>query len=86
MEDGLFPNNNSDGTRSYLTPALVGSNFPLFVLKTYMLIALKDPLNTPNLFRFFDAKFLSKKLMVSLLGVFKTSASQAYVSNRVELN
>lgn len=84
IEDGLLPNNYSEGTRSYVTPDLVGFNFPLFVLKTYMILAIKDPLNIPNLLRFFDSKFLVKKLLANFLGIFKQSARHAYVSNRIE--
>lgn len=85
IEDGLLPNNYSEGTRSYVTPDLVGFNFPLFVLKTYFMMAVRDPLNIPNLFRFFDYKFLAKKLFANFLGIFKSSATQAHINNRVAL-
>jgi hypothetical protein len=85
IQDGLLPNNYSEGTRSYVTKDLVGFNFPFFVLKTYVLLALRDPLNIPNLFSFFDKKFLAKKLFANFSGMLKPTAKGAIVSNAAPL-
>ncbi len=85
IKDGLLPNNYSEGTRSYVTKDLVGFNFPFFVLKTYALLALRDPLNIPNLFSFFDKKFLAKKLFANFSGMLKPTAKGAIVSNSAPL-
>ncbi|MEK7815945.1 MAG: radical SAM protein [Pseudomonadota bacterium] len=65
IPDGLLPTNYSDGSRAYTPPELKDFNFPRFILKTYLLMCLRDPLNVPYMITLFDPLMLAKKLFLN---------------------
>lgn len=71
IPDGLMPANYSDGSRPYTPPALRDFNFPRFVLKTYLSMALRDPLNLPYMISLFSPGMIAKKLLSNFMATFK---------------
>lgn len=72
IEDGLMPINYSDGVRVYTPPELRNFNFPRFILKTYFLMALRNPMNIPYMITLFNPMMLARKLysnFMSMLGL-----------------
>ena len=67
--DGLLPENYSDGTRVYTPKELKSFNFPAYILKTYIGIALRDPLNIPYMFKIFGGKMIFVKVWRNVLGM-----------------
>jgi hypothetical protein len=72
IEDGLLPQNYSDGSRAYTPENLKDFNFAMFVLKTYLMMVLRDPMNLPYMLRIFGVKMVFRKLLSNIVGVFKT--------------
>jgi anaerobic magnesium-protoporphyrin IX monomethyl ester cyclase len=70
IEDGLMPINYSDGVRVYTPPGLKNFNFPMFVLRKYLSIMLRDPLNIPYMFTLFHPLILVKKVSKNIFGMF----------------
>jgi hypothetical protein len=67
--DGLLPENYSDGTRVYTPKELKNFNFPAYILKTYIGIALRDPLNIPYMFKIFGGKMIFVKVWRNVLAM-----------------
>lgn len=70
IEDGLMPQNYSDGVRVYTPPELKNFNFPRFVLKQYLFIALRNPFKIPYMISLFTPKLLVRKLLLNIKAVF----------------
>ncbi len=66
ISDDLLPSNYSSGERAYTAPELAGFNFSAFVLKTFIGIAFKDPLNIPYMFSLFSKWLIIKKVLQNL--------------------
>lgn len=75
IPDGLMPSNYSDGSRPYTPPALRDFNFPKFVLKTYLRMALREPLNLPYMISLFSVGMIAKKLFSNFVASFRRGAS-----------
>ena len=73
IEDGLMPINYSDGVRVYTPPGLENFNFPMFVLKKYLSLMLRDPLNIPYMIRLYRPLMLAKKVGKNFLNMFDKS-------------
>lgn len=77
IEDGLMPINYSDGMRAYTPPELKDFNFSKFILKTYLLMALRNPANIPYMIKLFDPAMVVKKVFrnsLSMLGLRRTQS------------
>jgi anaerobic magnesium-protoporphyrin IX monomethyl ester cyclase len=70
IKDGLLPYDYIDGSIAYLTPGLVGFNFSRFVLKNYLLLALRDPLNIPYALSLFSPSMAIKRLFLNIINGF----------------
>jgi hypothetical protein len=66
IEDGLMPKNFSDGIRSYTPPALRNVNFPKLVLKLYLNLAFREPLNIPYMMTQVNPRMIADKVWVNL--------------------
>lgn len=62
MQDGLLPRDYSDGARAYTSEELRGFNFPAFVLKTYLGLAVREPRNVPFILSMYSPFFLLRKV------------------------
>ncbi|MBF0135801.1 MAG: B12-binding domain-containing radical SAM protein [Magnetococcus sp. DMHC-1] len=69
--DGLLPKTYSDGVRTYTPSGLKDFNFPGFILRTYLMFALRDPLNIPYMLKIFNPRFLLGKLMRNIAEMLK---------------
>ena len=65
-----MPINYSDGVRVYTPPGLENFNFPMFVLKKYLSLMLRDPLNIPYMVRLYRPLLLIKKVCKKILNMF----------------
>jgi radical SAM superfamily enzyme YgiQ (UPF0313 family) len=70
IEDGLLPQNYSDGSRAYTPKEFEGFNFPRFILKTYLLMVLRDPFNLPYMIRIFSPGMIAVKVFRNFVGMF----------------
>ena len=70
IEDGLMPINYSDGIRVYTPDGLENFNFAKFVLKTYLSMMVRDPLNIPYMVTLFNPMLLATKLYKNVRGMF----------------
>ncbi len=66
IEDGLMPGNFSDGIRSYTPEALRSVNFPKLVLKLYLNLAFRDPLNIPYMLTQVNPRMIAEKVWGNL--------------------
>jgi anaerobic magnesium-protoporphyrin IX monomethyl ester cyclase len=71
IEDGLLPKDYSDGVRAYTSEELRGFNFPAFVLKTYLGLALREPRNIPFILSMYSPRFLLQKIRRNFMGMFR---------------
>ena len=69
IEDGLMPVNYSDGVRVYTSPELENFNFPKFILKVYIYLALRHPTNIPYMFTLFDPLMIVRKIFKNIYRV-----------------
>jgi len=65
IQEGLIPGNYSDGDRAYTPEGLRGFNFPLFVLREFLVLALSQPRNIPYIFQVVNPRMIVKKLWVN---------------------
>jgi anaerobic magnesium-protoporphyrin IX monomethyl ester cyclase len=79
IEDGLMPINYSDGIRVYTPKGLESFNFPRFVLKTYILMMLRDPLNIPYMVKLFNPLWLARKVLVNILGMLNPAVRKNFL-------
>ena len=70
IEDGLLPEDFTKGARSYTSPELKDFNFPLFMFKVYIGMALRDPLNIPYMISNYNKKMLAKRLWLNFINMF----------------
>lgn len=66
IEDGLMPKNFSDGGRAYTPPALRHFNLPKLVLKLYLNLALREPMNIPYMLSQATPRMIIKKVWVNI--------------------
>jgi anaerobic magnesium-protoporphyrin IX monomethyl ester cyclase len=71
ISDGLLPENYSDGIRAYTPPEFEGFNFPKFILRTYLMMVIRDPLNFPYMLKIFGPGLLAKKILSNVLAMLK---------------
>src|SRR3989338_85673 len=62
IKDGTLPKNYSGGERVYMPKELQDFNFPRFVLKEYVHLALTNPLNVPYMFKLINPKMVLQKI------------------------
>lgn len=70
IEDGLMPRNYSDGVRAYTPKSLIAVNFPKLVLKLYLNLALRDPLNIPYMITQVNPRMIAEKVFANLKQMF----------------
>jgi anaerobic magnesium-protoporphyrin IX monomethyl ester cyclase len=66
IEDGLMPRNYSDGVRAYTPESLRNVNFPKLVLKLYLDLAFREPLNIPYMITQVNPRMIAEKVWVNL--------------------
>jgi len=66
IEDGLMPRNYSDGVRAYTPESLRAVNFPKLVLKLYLNLALRDPLNIPYMITQVNPRMIAEKVWANV--------------------
>jgi radical SAM superfamily enzyme YgiQ (UPF0313 family) len=71
IEDGLMPNNFSDGSRAYTPESLRHVNFPKLVLKLYLGLAFREPLNIPYMITQVNPRMIIDKVWINLKQMFK---------------
>lgn len=76
IPDGLVPGNYSDGHRAYTPEGLQGFNFPLFVLKEFLWLALSRPRNVPYIFQVLNPRMIGKKLWVNTCNMVRAMLSR----------
>jgi anaerobic magnesium-protoporphyrin IX monomethyl ester cyclase len=62
IREGLIPGNYSDGDRAYTPAGLRGFNFPMFVLREFLWLALSRPGNVPYIFQVVNPRMIGKKI------------------------
>ena len=71
IKDGLLPENYSDGVRAYTPVEFAEFNFPKFILRTYLQMVIKDPLNLPYMLSFFPPALLVEKVISNVIAMFR---------------
>ncbi len=66
IEDGLLPKNFSDGVRVYTPSGLRNVNFPKLVLKLYLNLAFREPLNIPYMITQVNPRMIAEKVWLNL--------------------
>ncbi len=74
IADGLLPKHYSTGERVYTPKDLQDFNFPWFVLKEYMHLAISQPLNIPYMFKIISPKMMLDRLRSNFVHMFKQKA------------
>lgn len=81
--DGLLPQNFSDGARTYIPEKLINFNFSAFILKTYFLMMIRDPLNIFYIFQLFTPKMLIYKLFLNFKTMLNPKKIEAYIPSTI---
>ncbi len=66
ITDGLLPTHYSKGKRVYVPDGLKGFNFPRFVLREYMHLALSQPTNIPYMFKYISPKLAAQRIFSNI--------------------
>ncbi|MGB0723519.1 MAG: B12-binding domain-containing radical SAM protein [Gammaproteobacteria bacterium] len=90
IEDGLLPNNFSDGQRTYTAKEFENFNFSKFILKMHLYLMLNDPMNIPYhlsvVFKLYSPKIVIKKLFFNIRGMLLSGASRKTESKFVPMH
>ena len=76
IEDGLLPEDFTKGARSYTSPELKDFNFPLFMFKVYIGMALREPLNIPYMISNYNKRMLAKRLFLNFISMFDSKNNE----------
>lgn len=66
IKDGLLPKNYSGGERVYTPRDLKNFNFPRYVLKEYMMLAITNPSNIPYMVKLISPRMIITKVFSNL--------------------